>query len=461
MTLSIIDIINEIKKNNWESLYNPKNITSKEWNIISYHKNLILSEKFIWEFKSKLNWMGILSMQKLSKNFLRTYIEHYYLNNLNDETTIKIWDTISIYQNIDIEFINLYYKNLNWYLLSKFQVFSYDILSKYKELIKWNYLEYNKYDLDIVEYFIDFINWKKLCYDKKLSEEFIIKNYNKVDWENIGIYQKLSEDFIKLYAIELEFNCYDNNIIIRKNLLDLNIALRYQKLSCSFLNKYINKINFELISQYQELDTNFIIKYMKDLDWKKLCKYQKLNLELIEKNIDKIDFDLISKYQKLTNNFMLKYYTLLNWEKLVCYQKIDENIIVEYMDDIKFYWDDLSYNQILTENFIVKYQNLVDWEMICLKQNISQKFIIKFIGNISWSNLLTNPYVLLTNDFIKDNIEVISSSCIGNILSNYLRKVILFNNFKRKWKNKAYSYNGIFYKKLIKNYKNTIIINQE
>ena len=52
----------------------------------------------------------------------------------------------------------------------------------------------------------------------------------------------------------------------------------------------------------------------------------------------------------LINNFMLKYYTLLNWEKLVCYQKIDENIIVEYMDDIKFYWDDLSYNQNLSEN---------------------------------------------------------------------------------------------------------------
>ena len=69
--------------------------------------------------------------------------------------------------------------------------------------------------------------------------------------------------------------------------------------------------------------------------------------------------------------------------------------------------------------------------MICLKQNISQKFIIKFIGNISWSNLLTNPYVLLTNDFIKDNIEVISSSCIGNILSNYLRKLILLIILKK------------------------------
>ena len=73
-------------------------------------------------------------------------------------------------------------------------------------------------------------NWcaSDLYRDNKLSEDFIRKFQDKVDWFWISVYQELSEDFI------LEF----------KNMLDLWEISKTQKLSDDFIRKHQNLIRW-------------------------------------------------------------------------------------------------------------------------------------------------------------------------------------------------------------------------
>jgi len=94
---------------------------------------------------------------------------------------------------------------------------------------------------------------------QKLSESFIDKFQDRVDWHYISIYQKLSEEFIKKF----------------QGKLNLYYISKYQKLSQAFIKKYNIKIsenNWLYVSEYQkmkaikecgkyEIDGDYIIAY--------------------------------------------------------------------------------------------------------------------------------------------------------------------------------------------------------
>jgi len=81
----------------------------------------------------------------------------------------------------------------------------------------------------------------------------------------------------------------------------------YQKLSEEFIEKFQDKVNWNLISACQKLSEKFIKKFQDNVDWVRISKYQKLSEEFIEKFQDKVNWALISKYQKLSESFIKKY----------------------------------------------------------------------------------------------------------------------------------------------------------
>ena len=64
--------------------------------------------------------------------------------------------------------------------------------------------------------------------DQQLSEDFIRKHSNMVDWKSISIYQKLSEAFIE------EF----------KDKVHWNYIYKFQSISSEFKNKYKEFISY-------------------------------------------------------------------------------------------------------------------------------------------------------------------------------------------------------------------------
>jgi hypothetical protein len=119
----------------------------------------------------------------------------------------------------------------------------------------------------------------------------VIKDFENGLIRNIEKEYVLSESFIEKYQDKLNWD-------------DIS---QYQQLSESFIEKYKNKVNWFRISEYQRLSEPFIEKWQNILNWDYISMYQNLSEPFIEKYKDKVDWDIISKYQKLSQEFIKKY----------------------------------------------------------------------------------------------------------------------------------------------------------
>ena len=59
-----------------------------------------------------------------------------------------------------------------------------------------------------VEEFQDKVNWEWISEYQKLSESFIREFKDKVNWNGISAYQKLSESFIREFQDKVNWNWY-------------------------------------------------------------------------------------------------------------------------------------------------------------------------------------------------------------------------------------------------------------
>ena len=135
--------------------------------------------------------------------------------------------------------------------------------------------------------------------------------------------------------------------------VDLNYISMYQKLSEEFIEKHIDKVNWCCISINQTLSEEFIEKHIDKVDWNWISSNQKLSEEFIEKYKDKVDWYYISIYQKLSEKFIEKYKDKVNWRYISRCQKLSEEFIDKHFD--KVYWGYISEYQTLSESFIEKH----------------------------------------------------------------------------------------------------------
>ena len=146
--------------------------------------------------------------------------------------------------------------------------------------------------IDIILEIKNIIQSEKLNIDTTLNDQQIILEFeDKVDWEGISEYQKLSEDFIR----EFKDNVY------------WNLISEYQKLSENFIREFKDKVDWYRISKYQKLSENFIREFQEKVDWYWISKYQKLSENFIREFQDQVDWFRISKFQKLSEEFIREF----------------------------------------------------------------------------------------------------------------------------------------------------------
>ena len=104
------------------------------------------------------------------------------------------------------------------------------------------------------ELFSQYINWDSLSKSGDLSEEFIERHVDDVNWGLLSINQRpLSEEFIERHTDKVTWN----------------YICQFQTLSEAFIERHIDKINWRTLVFYQKLTKPFIMKYgqrMK-IDW--------------------------------------------------------------------------------------------------------------------------------------------------------------------------------------------------
>ena len=114
---------------------------------------------------------------------------------------------------------------------------------------------------------------------QKEIEQYIKSiDLKKINWVKISYFRYLSESFIKKY----------------ENKLDLNLITIHQKLSESFIEEHGNKINWHDVSIYQKLSMPFIEKHIKKLHWTNIQGHQRLSESFIEKHKNTVWWSLVT-----------------------------------------------------------------------------------------------------------------------------------------------------------------------
>lgn len=116
---------------------------------------------------------------------------------------------------------------------------------------------------------------------------------HNVNWNNISKHFLLSEGFMYRYS----------------EYLNWSLIFQHQILSHEFLRNNLSKLykNKEVVSRYQHLSEYMIRELDYLLDWKILSAYQKLSETFIEEFKDKVDWENILAYQELTEEFKEKH----------------------------------------------------------------------------------------------------------------------------------------------------------
>ena len=148
-------------------------------------------------------------------------------------------------------------------------------------IINWNYItkKYILNDFTINKYF-DKIKLENVEYFEEISEDFIEKWSEKLNWEKISLTSKYREDieFINKWQCKINFSC-----LIKKNKKDKEI-----------ITKFYKNIKFDEILHYVKIDNDIIELYKNQItndEWSSIIRSIKLTPEFIKKNKE-----IIKKY---------------------------------------------------------------------------------------------------------------------------------------------------------------------
>ena len=174
---------------------------------------------------------------------------------------------------------------------------------------------------------------------QKLSEEFIERHQDVINWDNVSKYQTLSEEFIEKHQDKLWWSYICSSQILSEpfmekfqDKIDWNCVSSFQKLSEEFIAKFKDKVNWKAISIYQKLSEEFILEHKGKLNLRLIFKFQKLSEKFSEKHY-KFHLKTVLTYQKLSQDFLMKLIKKINHSalnKLLTYQKLPMSFIKEH-----------------------------------------------------------------------------------------------------------------------------------
>lgn len=189
----LTDIKNKL---NWEKYYN----SEFNWDDKEFYKTYLLSEGFLQEFFTHINWRIFLCAQSLSESFIEKNA-----NRFNDID----WELISTKQKLSEAFIEKMKHKVNWKCISEYQTLSEKFIRKFANKISWYEIsKCQKLSLNFIKKYSDKLNWTQLSLCQNMPETFIKKNINKIHMIYLFVKHMqspfLSEQFIKKYQTKTD-----------------------------------------------------------------------------------------------------------------------------------------------------------------------------------------------------------------------------------------------------------------
>jgi hypothetical protein len=219
----------------------------------------------------------LIKYQILPEALLRKYIENTPIEKID-------FYNLALNQNLPDDIIEKYEKHLDWDVVSQEQLLKIQTIAKYHDKINWILLPLNiktqyLFNDSFVLIFQKENIWDNIGWMDNVTIECLWelkKLITNSGWLTIIEHKQLPsdkiEDFVNNIMPQLNINELDCWDIISIN----------QKLSEEFIEKYQDKINWASVSLFQDLSWEFLQKFSKKIILKNFSNNDCLNDELIK-----------------------------------------------------------------------------------------------------------------------------------------------------------------------------------
>ena len=279
-------------------------------NIENIDLNLLLKKQLLSKDLILLDEFWSLILENKLINILIKH-QNLHIEVLNKLLNEEIdWDILCKYQNLTIEILNNNKDKINWDIVSECQFMTLEFIAENKDLINWNELGKNsKIQFLLNDSFIDLFKeynlWSSLIWSNNVSNEYVLENLDKLNDEQILDLLEIK----KFNQNELE------SIIKKYEHIDglYESISEGQDLSLDFIKKNFNKLDINNICMYQAIDFDFIHQFKNEISLQKISYNENLNEEIILKIYDilnefddEFDWDYISEYIDLSGSSIKK-----------------------------------------------------------------------------------------------------------------------------------------------------------
>lgn len=280
---------------------------------------------------------------------------------------------------------------------------------------------------------------------EKNTEEFIEKYKDVIDWNVLTKKFKLTDEQIDNYGQYFDF---------------LHVLTNNNNIKYSLLDKYKDKVYWDLVTPTQTLTEKFMRDHKDLLCWSDIPIYQKLSESFIEEFETSLDWFSVSVNQHMSDEF-ISYFRFrvhptrrkfnnsveykgvtMTWNELIdkCSSHIERtNILVKLTEEtnmeafnwymhkrkepltdldiehnIKYFpWGEVLQYQKTSEYFINRHLKRFRLMNIFHKQKVSERFIIKHVGDRQWYWDIISMNQPLTEGFIEDHADKINWGRLG------------------------------------------------
>lgn len=161
------------------------------------YENVIFDEQFLREFDNQISWRSVIEEQTLTIDFIREY---------KDSSDDNFWYWVSEYVELTEKLIDEFRDYLDWTVISHSQTLSEDFIKKYIDYVDWNVISAKqKISEDFARKYKDYLNWEYVIRQNKFSESFLLEVRDYIDekkaWEQLSLWQELSDEFMKKNGI--------------------------------------------------------------------------------------------------------------------------------------------------------------------------------------------------------------------------------------------------------------------
>lgn len=358
------------------------------------------------------------------------------LKNLYLKNSRVFFRVISTYNDIKLEWIELFKDNIDWYyitccskhcnneyFLNKYRDYIYwDVLSQ-NDTITWNSSLYRKlksivnlsnndclirifsklsFDEKLFEEYIADVDWYCLSFreDVKWTIDFLKKYEEKLNWYELSTNKLLpwSDDLIEMFKNKWLWVTEEHELIgFPAQSILKNTAITWNLKLIEKFSEYISWYEFSSCTNV-EWSIELIERFSEKLEWIPLSRNESIpwSIELIEIFSEKLEWVLLSSNVSIPWSEELIFCFINRWDLASIFGNKSFSSL-DWANDLKLY----IINSVLRDRYIVNYNYLSKVTEITWTDELVERYKTK----LNWYYLSLNPSLKLSENFIIENIE--------------------------------------------------------